>query len=448
MLYRQLLTLPILILLTVACGSAPDNGSSPPPTFRLYGDIGSEKAYCSPVSTSSPTTTVTSTAQYQFRTVNRLVGLTTAGTGSIRYAEVQILDSNGSTVQCGETDSSGAISLAMPKIPGNYTLKVFSRSDNNYVKASILNNPTAMEPYSISVDFTLDGSETTKAVTLAPADYRNTLEGGAFNILDQIYSTNEYIRSNSQCPSLGGVCTLFTVAPKVRVFWEPGLSPGAYFEEPTASISYYTANDDPAYGMASGIYMMGGINGDICVDTDHFDNSVIIHEYGHFLEKALAYSDSPGGSHNGNSVIDPRLAWSEGWANFLQGAVRSEHRYVDTKGNVDCSGGTGVNVDLNLETIVVGQDTVTSTGMNPTFLGEGIFREVSVSRALWDMMEAETSSDGRGANLGFAPVWKVFSDPTIGFQVFPAPGATGLRVYAAGGHALLRELRLFELSAD
>ena len=33
-------------------------------------------------------------------------------------------------------------------------------------------------------------------------------------------------------------------------------------------------------------------------------------------------------------------------------------------------------------------------------------------------------------------------------QVFPAPGATGLRVYAAGDEALLRELRLFELSAD
>jgi hypothetical protein len=363
------------------------------------------------VSNPATATTITATAQYKYRQVSA-AGLGNPVTANIRYAEVAVLDSSGNSVQCGETDGSGAISINIPRTAGTYTLKVYSRADNTHLKASVLNNPSSMTPYSISASFTLAGSETSKAVTLPVASHTGTLEGGGFNILDQIYLANEFIRNNSTCASLGNVCTAFTVAPKVRIFWTPGLSPGAYYGSPTASISFYIANDETDYGMATGMYLMGGVNGSTCVDTDHYDDSVIIHEYGHFLEKSFAYSNSPGGSHNGNAVIDPRLAWSEGWANFLQGAVRGDNHYIDTTGNIDCSGGTGVNVNLNLENIVAGQDAVNSS----TFLGEGVFREVSVSRVLWDTMESKVGGDGYGANVGFAYIWKVFSDATSGFR--------------------------------
>lgn len=400
----------ILMLALAGCGkhAATEEEASNDP---LFGSIGSEKAYCSSISNPSPATTITATAQYRYRPATA-AGLGAAATANIRYAEVAVLNSSGTTIQCGETDSSGAISIAIPRTAGTYTLKVYSRADNNYVKASVLNNSTSMTPYEISASFTLAGNETTKAVTLTAATYTGTLEGGAFNILDQIYLANQFIRNNSTCAALGNICSAFSVAPKVRVFWTPGLSPGAYMNSPTSSISFYIADDEPALGMGSGIYLMGGINGSICVDTDHYDNSVIIHEYGHYLEKAYAYSDSPGGSHDGDSVIDPRLAWSEGWSNFLQGAVRSDNHYIDTKGNPSCTGGTGVNVYLNLETITSGQDAVDGT----TYLGEGVFREVSVSRVLWDTMETSVGGDGFGANVGFAYIWKVFSDATSGFR--------------------------------
>ncbi len=408
---RSLLILLAFVWTVVGCGSSSDN-DAPPATNPLYGSIGTEKAYCTPVTVTATSTAITATAQYQYRPVNRTVGLTAPSTANIRYAEVLVLDSSGNTVQCGETDSSGNISLTIPRVAGTYTLKVNSRSENSNVKASILDNPTDMTPYAISSSFTLTGSEVSKAVTLPSADYLSTLEGGAFNILDQILVTNEFIRNNSTCAALGNICTAFTVAPKVRIFWTPGMSPGAYYSSPTSAISFFIANNEPTYGMAAGIYLMGGINGSLCVDTDHFDNSVIIHEYGHYLEYAFAYSDSPGGSHNGNSVIDPRLAWSEGWANFLQGAVRSEARYVDTTGNPDCTSGTGVNVDLDLENITAGQDAVSGA----SYLGEGIFREVSVSRALWDTMSSKVGGDSRGADVGFAYIWRVLTDATDGFK--------------------------------
>jgi len=406
--YRALLF--ILVFALAACGPQASL-EEPSSTAPLYGPIGGEKTYCSTVSSPTTSTTVTATAQYRYRPATA-VGLGSAATANIRYAEVAVLNSDGTAIQCGETDSSGAISVNIPRTAGTYSLVVYSRADNSYMQASVLNNPTAMTPYSISVSFTLTGAETTKAVTLPLASHTGTLEGGAFNILDQVFAANEFIRNNSTCAALGNVCTAFTVAPKVRLFWTPGLSPGAYYNSPTASISFYIASDDAASGMATGIYMMGGINSSICVDTDHFDNSVIIHEYGHYLEKAYAYSNSPGGSHNGNAIIDPRLAWSEGWANFLQGAVRGDNYYLDTTGNVDCSGGTGVTVNLNLETITSGQDSVSAA----TYLGESIFREVSVSRVLWDTMEDSVGGDSEGADVGFAYIWKVFSDASVGFK--------------------------------
>lgn len=378
----------------------------------LFGAIGSESSYCSSVSSPSPATTVSATAQFYARQVSNSLGLIGPGAAKpIRYAEVRVINTAGATIQCGETNASGAISIAIPRTAGTYTLRVYSRADNNFMKASVLNNPTDMTPYFISVTFSITSSDVTKSVTLPIASHQDTLEGGAFNILDQIYLSNLYIRNNSTCTNLGSICSAFTVAPKVQIFWKPGLSPGAYYNSPTSAISYFVSENNASLGMARGIYIMGGINGSICVDTDHFDNSIIVHEYGHFLESALAKSDSPGGSHNGNSVIDPRLAWSEGWANFLQGVVRAENRYIDTHGNISCSGGTGISIDLNMETISVGQDAVNGS----TYLGEGIFREVSVSRALWDLVESSAGGDNVGANLGFGPIWKTFTDSSIGF---------------------------------
>ncbi len=390
-------------------GSSQDSVPAPSPT--AFGPIGAEAAYCSAVSAPSSAVTVTSTAQFKYWVVNPSFGLTTTSTAPIRFAEVQVLDASERIIQCGETDGTGAISVAVPKVAGTYTLKVLSRADNTNFRASVLADTNSMRPYSISAGFSIAATDTTKSVALTPANYTATLEGGAFNILDQIYNANNFIRTHQTCFG-GAACSSFTVAPKVRIFWQPGLSPGVYYQSPTASISFFIANDQASLGMATGIYLMGGVNGDTCVDTDHFDNSVIIHEYGHFLEKSFAYSDSPGGSHNGNSVIDPRLAWSEGWADFLQGAVRNDSHYIDTKGNASCAGGTGINVNLDLEYIVAGQDAVN----NATYLGEGIFREVSVSRALWDTMTSKVGGDGFGASAGFGAIWKVFSDSVSGFR--------------------------------
>ncbi|PWU19429.1 MAG: hypothetical protein C5B49_05805 [Bdellovibrio sp.] len=397
----------LLLLLATLAGEAcsrtggADNSSSAP-------NQNSEKPYNStPTTYTGPTTTITATAIFN-RYEDGVAGLQTITTGHpIRFAEVYIFDAAGNRIQQGETDGVGNISMVIPKAAGTYTLAVNSRAANSHYNASVLNNPYDNLYYSHSTTFTLAGSETNLAVTLPPADASNNsdLLGGAFNILDQILVANDYLRTeaNISCP----ICTgpQFTVAPKLQIYWTKGLSPGTYYGAPSTGISFFTKGGG---ALSRGLYILGGINNSVCTDTDHFDNSVILHEYGHFLEFSFGKSASPGGSHNGNELLDPRLAWSEGWADFFQAAALGRSYYRDTEGNSGCSN-YGVLINFDLENQLIGEDD--------PLANEGIFRELAITRTLYDVMTGPTQdgnynnrndTDGYAADLGFNFIWAAF----------------------------------------
>ncbi len=316
----------------------------------------------------------------------------------IRYAEIRVTDGGGNIVQCGETGADGSFSFPVPANSGNLTVNVLSRSSNSQNTAYIMNNPTANEPYKVSTTVG-SGSSTTNLLIVAPAT--GTLEGGAFNILDQIYKAQAYLRTETaNCSSAGGTfhngCTPFTTAPTVYVYWTKGVSPGVYVGQ-AGGISFYLNTKRE-------LYILGGLNGDFeNEDMDHFDNSVIVHEYAHFLEDQFGKPNSPGGSHDGNSIIDPRLAWGEGWANFFQAAALDNQFYRDTYGHVDCTGtpkpnqtfcyGTAFNVDLTIKTSGGGGRDI------PQTTGEGNFREFSISRILWSAIKG---------SFKFSEIWSVF----------------------------------------
>lgn len=393
---KYLVFLLLLGLFSLSACSSKKSGSS------SDSSVEAEASYCADVATVSSPTTITSNAYFRARQVSTSgLGAATAAK-PIRYAEVVVQDSSGAIIQCGTTSVTGAISVQIPSVAGTYKLVVKSRADNSYVKASILDNPTSNRPFSISTDFTVDGTGGTVDVGSMTASHTGSLEGGAFNILDQIYLSNQYIRDHSTAGQCSG-CTAFTVAPKAKVYWSPGVNPGVYFGFPDVGLSFFTITSDADQ---RALYILGGMNGDTNnTDTDHFDNSIVIHEYGHFLENAYANTDSPGGSHNGNFVIDPRLAWGEGWANFFASAVQNEAYYRDTIGNEDGSTGLVLSFNLGATTNVQksGQD-------RPTFAGEGNFRELSVSRTLWQIIQAAN------VNIDFAFLWFTFTDTTAGFN--------------------------------
>lgn len=376
-----------------------------------------EATYCSTVNTFGSPITVTGDAEFLRRNIwgntvsGGLGGATTGSTHPatahpIRYAEIRVTDAAGNVVQCGETLVDGSFSVTLPQGNTNYTFSINSRSFNNKLRASVLNRVEQNRFYSLST--TVNASANVNVGTLtAPAN--GTILGAAFNILDQLLDANEFLRDKvGTCGYTG--CPDFTVAPKAFVYWEKGFNPNSYFGG-TSGLSFYL----PGY---SRLFILGGRNGDVDnSDTDHFDQSVILHEYGHFLEDVEFVSDSPGGPHSGNAVIDPRLAWSEGWGNFFQAAVQSfivgggyTPRYIDTFGNDD--GSTDMLYFADLENQVTGNDIPTEF----TLTGEGNFREFSVTRLLWDAIDSNNEGGGETISNQFANIWAVLKKTSRGFK--------------------------------
>lgn len=321
----------------------------------------------------------------------------------IRYAEIMVRDSSGNIVQCGSTSATGNYSLTLPDATsGTYTVYVNSRVSNSSIaNAYVMDYNLTNIHYSVSTS--VDATTTSTGNNLL-ASGEGAVTSAAFNILDQVIKANEYLAeyvdATHGCGTTFTDCVPFTSAPMVYIYWKKGVNPYSYYGVDSGS-SFYIGDGK--------IFILGGKNGDVDnMDCDHFDNSVIIHEYGHFLEDALAVSESPGGYHDGNAVIDPRLAWSEGFADFLQGAVRADNYYVDSVGNSSGTAGGSTILNINLEN---------TTMDNPLAPAEGLFREFSITRLLWDAIDPHPEN-GVGGNdnsdtvsnaNAMAEIWTVFA---------------------------------------
>lgn len=453
------------LLLLTACGS-PLEGAD----FSSRGPATSEPGYYGkPTDYSSVSTVkIRAIAKFKYRALsfssalgnkNTTNGLSsTFGEAGIPYAEFHIYDNNGQRIQQGETKADGTVEFYIPKVAGIYNIRVFSRADNNYLKVSVLEDIYSNQPYSVVKVFSIseaNASSPSFGTEASPYDsgtfyaqgnesLSSKIEGGAFNIMHKIYLANVYIRDTigKNNPSDFTNKDAWWVADKVTAYWKAGFNPYSYFDSKTTTLlSFYSPGE-------SKLYILGGTNGNVkTADTDHFDNSVILHEYGHFLEDRYGFSSSPGGSHNGDFVIDARLAWSEGWANYFQAAVRSHavsssegeipaseenYFYIDTYGyksstSSDSLAGISIAFNLKQDASLATFDRITEF----TRSGEGVFREVSIARSLYKITRKANLSYAatkNGGGISFADIWKTFSgEDTIGHNRSTSILANSLR---------------------
>jgi len=120
------------------------------------------------------------------------------------------------------------------------------------------------------------------------------------------------------------------------------------------------------------------ILGDEDSDTDEYDDHVVAHEFGHFLEDTLYRSDSVGGAHGPGDVLDPRVAFGEGYGNALSAISFDDPIYVDTNGARQANG-----FQLVLDQAPTGND-------------RGVYSETSVGNLLWMLYENRDVSPNSG----------------------------------------------------
>ncbi|NHZ90973.1 hypothetical protein F2P45_18390 [Massilia sp. CCM 8733] len=148
--------------------------------------------------------------------------------------------------------------------------------------------------------------------------------------------------------------------------------------------------DTSHYSSASGgIFILGKAD----VDTDEYDAHVMVHEWGHYFEDKLARSDSIGGSHSAGNIVDPRLAFGEGWGNALSAMILfPDAKYKDTGG-----------VGQVRTTLVIDMETNDANDPKP-----GWFSEASVQSVLYDLFDPANEPFDNVA-LGLGPIYDIMT---------------------------------------
>ena len=175
--------------------------------------------------------------------------------------------------------------------------------------------------------------------------------------------------------------------PPLKVNWSPRNAPQSG-DKALGLIG--TSHYSPA---EKEIYVLG-LEG---ADTDEFDSHVIVHEWGHYFERNVARSDSPGGPHGRGDVLDPRIAFGEAWGTALAAMVLPETMYTDTLWRSGTLGGWGSDAE-----------TAPSPTDDPTPSG---FSENAMLRALYDLYDTNSDGSFDQVGVGLGPIYDVLTGP-------------------------------------
>jgi hypothetical protein len=280
----------------------------------------------------------------------------------IRNARVEVVDPGSQAVlSVSATDDRGRFIVAVPNSPG---LIVRAISRIRAFNLQVEDNTNLNVPYFIPV--TVDGTVANSGLLLSDTSRIS----GAFNILEVVQRANDTVKSADP-----------TLPPTpVTIFWSIR-NTKTHSGNPALGLigtSAFNLSNNTAY-----------ILGDRNTDSDEYDDAVIAHEYAHMLAAKYSRDDSPGGFHSMGDMLDPRLAWSEGWANFFSSAVRNDPIWRDSMG---ANGAQVLRYDL--------RDSSATADPHP-----GYWSEASVDTLLWDL----EGGDSDGVQYPFSSIWKAFT---------------------------------------
>lgn len=285
----------------------------------------------------------------------------------LRLAEKRRAPAVGVTVDAvRDADPSEIVGSAVTDYQGHFEIGLATEESLRLRVRSVMGNVKVEHPFTgdvyvvDSAAFTPDpAGSVTRNVLAADA----TRASGPFNLLDVARRCVAYARR-----------------------YEPGLDPPPLafrWSDDEIDGTFYVDNPD---GQTDVIH----VNGERAVNSDEFDDTVVAHEFGHFLARAFSRDDTFGGYHVIGQRLDPRVAWSEGWATFFGCAA------MGTGDKIDSYGTNGRRAKVRkLEKNKLPGDK------------PGVTSEHTVSSVLWDLFDPAADA-GDSVSLGFGPVWTAF----------------------------------------
>jgi hypothetical protein len=176
-----------------------------------------------------------------------------------------------------------------------------------------------------------------------------------------------------------GVTPAITAFPTLNIHWAEDVPVGNTFYANIAG------------GSPNGRYI--SLAGQPNADVDEFDAHTIAHEFGHYIEDQFSRSDSVGGPHTAGDVLDPRVAFGEGFGYAFAAMVLNDPLVRDALG-----GNQSEELRFSVET----------EGPGP----QGWFSEASVQEILWDLFDSAADT-GDNVSLPFSALWTVLRSDQV-----------------------------------
>lgn len=173
-----------------------------------------------------------------------------------------------------------------------------------------------------------------------------------------------------------------------------GAAPSTNFP---ALIVDWGSQSDGTFFTAGGGAQHIALLADLTEDTDEFDQHVIAHEFGHYIEFNFSRADNIGGAHGVGDKLDPRVAFGEGFGYAFAAIVLNDPIARDSYFNGANQTSGSFNIETNPPTNPVGAP-------NSNY---GCWcSESSVWSILWDVNDNAADANDTLA-LGFTPIWNV-----------------------------------------
>ena len=302
----------------------------------------------------------------------------------IRQAPVELVNAAGAVLDSTVSDDNGDYSFEVE--PGE-EVRVRVRSEvqmdgANVIDMQVVDNTSNDSLYALQGAVTeVPAQNQTRDLHAASgwggSSYTGTRAAAPFALLDTIYSTMEaFIEVDPEIDF-----------PGFDVQWSVNNIPaGGNVDTGSIGTSSFTIENRPT-GPVPVLRILGAENN----DTDEYDVHVVVHEFGHYFENQFSRSDSLGGVHGLNDLLDPRVAFGEGWGNALSAMILDNPDYRDTFDSMQSRAG-GFDVESN------------------SFVSSGWYSEGSVQSILYDLFDDD--DDGAdSASYGLAPIYGAFIDP-------------------------------------
>lgn len=285
----------------------------------------------------------------------------------VRNAVVRVVEGT-AVLATTNTAADGAYSITFTSTgSGALTVQVLAKTSTPSI--TVQDNTSGYAVWAIGAAVPVGGGTLDVRATHGWNGSRYTAArlAGPFAILDSTYTAATAF--SSARPALQ--------FPPLKVNWSPNntTDSNGTVEQGFLGTSYF----DPPTNQ---IFVVGKDQ----VDTDEYDNHVIVHEWGHYFESNLSRSDSLGGNHSTGDRLDPRDSWSEGWGDAASAILLNAPIYSDTYwmgSSIDSFG-------WDLENIPTPTDDT----------DPGTFSEATVMRTLYDAWDPANEGSWDTLSIG------------------------------------------------